>query len=351
MQERSIDNFGLLIAYVVPGFLSLWGASYFVPTVQVWLHGTSVDSPTVGGFLYLTIASIAAGLTASTIRWAIIDTIHHRTGVQPPTWDFSLLHNSVEAFDLLVQIHYRYYQFYGNSLVALTFAYLARRASAGSWTPVMWLDAVFIIIAIVFVAGSRDALRKYYVRTAQVLHAVSRDRTTGSTTWAADTTDKVLHTLPSPFSGPRQSPLKLSHELGKRGVQGVADRPQLNHVESPLPPFTLAHKGLALPQRLGQFNLGNACLTSGLFEESQQDRVLVRKDAFFHSEPLPPVCQQGIVRNGIVQNGLSRTDRPFFEERDMTNGGGKGQEDKKTGNDSKSSVKGDSKPTESKQAK
>lgn len=62
-REISINDFGLLIAYVLPGFAALWGTSYLAPEVRSWFGQAPAEVPTLGGFLYLTVASIAAGLT------------------------------------------------------------------------------------------------------------------------------------------------------------------------------------------------------------------------------------------------------------------------------------------------
>jgi len=99
----------------------------FVEPVRVWLSASATDQPTIGGFLYATLASVAAGLTASTVRWLIIDPLHHMTGVPQPRWNFARLPESLAAFDRLIDIHYRYYQFYANTLVALPFAYAGVR--------------------------------------------------------------------------------------------------------------------------------------------------------------------------------------------------------------------------------
>lgn len=169
MKESSLGNFGLLIAYVVPGLTSVWGASYFSDTLRLWLYGAPANAPTVGGFLYVTIASIAAGVTVSAVRWAIIDTFHHHTGIPPPDWDFSELHDKVAAYRLLLENHYNFFQFYSNMLVAVVFSYLTRRTSVGSWSaPIGLLDIAFLCLVVIFLAGSRDSLRKYYTRGSQL---------------------------------------------------------------------------------------------------------------------------------------------------------------------------------------
>ena len=64
----SVANFGVLIAYILPGLLVLWGLSELSPAFRGWLAAAAPDTATIGGFLYITIAAIGAGLTASTVR-------------------------------------------------------------------------------------------------------------------------------------------------------------------------------------------------------------------------------------------------------------------------------------------
>ena len=169
-REVSINDFGLVIAYLLPGLLALWGTTYLTDTLRPWFGSPPTNMPTIGGFLYVTLASIAAGMTVSTVRWLLLDTFHHRTGIPPPRSDFAHLKESVAAFGVLVDIHYRYYQWNANSLIALVFVYFARRWSQGIWSmPVGWTDLGFLLLALVLFLGSRDSLAKYYLRTGQLL--------------------------------------------------------------------------------------------------------------------------------------------------------------------------------------
>lgn len=162
----SARHFGLLIAYVIPGFVLLVGLSGSVETVRQWLGGPGATGPNVGSFLYVLLASVALGLTASTLRWTLLDTIHHATGLHRPRLDFAALPGRLDAFERVVEDHYSYYKFYGNSLIALLAAYLMWRADGGGSYST---DVVWIVIECVFAAGSRDALRRYYQRASRLL--------------------------------------------------------------------------------------------------------------------------------------------------------------------------------------
>ncbi len=166
MKDVTAGNFGLLVAYLLPGFVSLLAVAAYSETVQGWLATGASSSPTVGGFLYLTLASLTAGLLVSTIRWALVDPLHHATGVRPSDWNFGSLKDRLPAFEMLVESHYRYYQFYANMLVAVILAYGAwRETCCTSWRG--W-DAAFLVIAAMLFLGLRDTLRKYYRRVGQL---------------------------------------------------------------------------------------------------------------------------------------------------------------------------------------
>ena len=170
MQQSPPFNFGLVVAYLVPGFVVLWGVSFYSPVVRTWLATPPGNLPTVGGLLYVTVGSLAAGMTVSAIRWAAFDTLHHRTGIAPPRWDFATLPEKLEAYQALIEIHYRYYQLHAHLLIALAFAYAAR-FFATPWRAyrVGAVDLGFIIVSVVLFLASRDALRKYYRRAGELL--------------------------------------------------------------------------------------------------------------------------------------------------------------------------------------
>lgn len=167
MNEVSSSNFGLLIAYLLPGAVAVWAASTLSESLRAWLS-TASGLPTIGGFLYLTLASVGAGLTVSTIRWLLLDPVFHATGIPRPEQDFRKLHHKLDAFELLVESHYRYYQFYANMLLALLLLLVSRRFVAFTNKPDLF-DAWLVLAVALFFAGARDTLRKYYARVARLL--------------------------------------------------------------------------------------------------------------------------------------------------------------------------------------
>ena len=169
MQSITNANFGPLVAYLLPGATVLLGVSPFSPLVRSWFAISPDGSPTIGGFLFLTVASMGVGMTVSAIRWLIIDTLHRLTGLSLPPQDFSRLGPNVEAFALLIDIHYRHYLAYANEVIALAIAYGCYRVRLGSTVSLGWPDIVFVLLEAVFLITSRDVLKKYHVRSHQLL--------------------------------------------------------------------------------------------------------------------------------------------------------------------------------------
>lgn len=167
MTEFSARNFGLAIAFFIPGFVALWGLAEICDPVQRWLAGNGSAGPSIGGVAYVAAASLALGLTVSAIRWATIDQLHHRTGIAPPRLDFEKLTERLEAFFALVENHYRYYQFYANVAVATAFTFGMKCVGGDDMTALAYVAVLGL--EVVFLAASRDALRKYYERSSLLL--------------------------------------------------------------------------------------------------------------------------------------------------------------------------------------
>jgi hypothetical protein len=175
VRDFSPFNFGLVVAYLVPGFVILWGLSLHSATVAAWLATPSLTGPSVGDLFYAMLASVACGMFANLVRWAVIDTIHHGTGVRIPAWDFSRLQERLGAYQLLIELHYKHYQYAANMLVAVVFASVAFRSSPSGWeTGVGTTDVGIVFVCVVLFLGSRDALRKYYRRAGELLSSGER---------------------------------------------------------------------------------------------------------------------------------------------------------------------------------
>jgi hypothetical protein len=163
--ELTDKNFGSIIAFWLPGFVLLWGLSFSNTEIAKWLFSTS--TPSVGGFLYLTVASLALGLIISAIRYQTIDFVLSRFAHFPEI-DFAKLKDKDihAAFLAIVENHYRYYQYYSNTLVAAVIAVVSY--VLGVKSPPCWAWLVLGILFVVLFFASWDCFKKYRERGSKV---------------------------------------------------------------------------------------------------------------------------------------------------------------------------------------
>jgi hypothetical protein len=162
LAERSL---GLVIAYLVPGFVTVLALSESMPLLTNWLSA-GAD----GGGLYVLLVSVGLGVVWSAVRWAILDTALYFTGVRPPKLDYSRLEQNLGAFEGVIHNHYRYYQFYGNLLVAL----LVSLVIVPGWPEFVVarryaLGIALGVLAGVLVAAARDSLLSCYKGLSSLL--------------------------------------------------------------------------------------------------------------------------------------------------------------------------------------
>jgi len=173
MPELTGRQFGFIIAYLLPGFIGLAGVAAIVPAVARWLRPMSGGDFGVGAPLYVLLAAIAMGSTVSCFRWLTLDQLHAATGIHRPALDDRRLMEVLSAFDYLVQNHFRYYEFCGNSLISLLWAYGVNRYLGTVPFFGLGTDGVILIVCLTLFAASRDALTKYYSRTGRLVGDLS----------------------------------------------------------------------------------------------------------------------------------------------------------------------------------
>jgi hypothetical protein len=207
MKDVSDKNFGPLIAFCLPGFILLLALSQSSHQVKDWLEiSATKDGASIGGFLYSTLASLSLGLLLSGLRWATVDQFLEREwwlfGKPLPKIDFNELDkkDKLAAFLGVVENHYRYYQYYSNSLVAVELGGISYLWNAGKASFLQWGLAIFLI-AILF-AASRDCFRKFHIRGAAVTTGrTGNDERVGS-------------------QGDRQAEASENGQKGKEGEEG-----------------------------------------------------------------------------------------------------------------------------------
>lgn len=105
---------------------------------------------------------MATGMVLGALRWLILDRIHHRTGIQPPTRNFAAVHDARETFEYFVEMHYRYYEFYGHMLLATLFVF----ANSGTISTLLTVPSGSVRIIL---AGAASLFRRVAGHTEELL--------------------------------------------------------------------------------------------------------------------------------------------------------------------------------------
>ena len=160
-------NFGLLIAFVLPGLVFILGHHYLDdPGVLQWpVQEDKLEQ--VGSFLIVLLAATAVGIILSAVRWLVLDNLHHVTGVPAPLLDFHKLEQKQASFMLVVENNYRYYLFYGNTLMAMLF--FGWTSLSGDELPSATGILRWTALCVVLYFASRDSLRRYYTRSRLIM--------------------------------------------------------------------------------------------------------------------------------------------------------------------------------------
>jgi len=173
LKPSSLD-FGVVIAFVAPGFVAFLAASYHLPTAGAWMAAASDKQQSVGVFLFVVLASLSLGLVVSGVRSLLVDRLiccRLLGGLRAPSLNLNWSRVDGKNLTLLLTIrdnHYRYYQFYSNSLVASVLWTLARTFSSAPALPWrFWTLVTGILLALLLAA--RESWVRYVTAVNQAL--------------------------------------------------------------------------------------------------------------------------------------------------------------------------------------
>jgi hypothetical protein len=165
------DKFTTIIAFWLPGALLLWVLSYPAPTIAGWLAKSTDGSPTVGGFLFVSLASLVLGVIINATRWNLLDRGIFRDldNLKPKDEQYSKLKDdekTLAAFQALVDNNYRWYQSYANTAIAITAGFLIYVVTT-KWS---WLALLMTVVLLcILLPASRNELEVFYKRADLIL--------------------------------------------------------------------------------------------------------------------------------------------------------------------------------------
>ena len=196
-KNSSID-LGVLIAFVAPGFMVLEALALRFHEASDWVEQALKSDQSVGAFLFAALASLSLGLVVSGVRALALDWLYKRgivirvrvrgwcmsaellKPIEVPQTNFRLLdkEGSRDAYLLIVENYYRYYQFYSNTLIAV----LVLVVCAWNKLPTSHLAIGLAgsVAALVLFSSARNSYQKMAVGLSSLFgsDAVNDERTT-----------------------------------------------------------------------------------------------------------------------------------------------------------------------------
>ena len=170
MADVTSTSFGMIIAYILPGFTALYSASFWSPKVQHLFDQFVTGESNGGRFLLVILVSLIVGLELSIVRWAVFEKwICRKECLTPDDFIGLRKEEQLTAFRAAVDEQYRYHQFFGGMTFAIP-VYLVGyiRTSICSWGTVLLAFGLFLLWALTAVAA-KVGWSNYVTRSRSIL--------------------------------------------------------------------------------------------------------------------------------------------------------------------------------------
>lgn len=161
------NSFGLLIAYVIPGFFLVHGMSFYNDDLQRVFSNFLDAKSDIGLFFLLLIFAIGAGLLISSVRYLIYELLifkPNEDGIEKEAKKNGAIKESdtsLAYFRMVVDEQYRYHQFYGGMALVEPMYLAGIILSYGfSWL-VLILGIIIIVITVHSSLSSYKRMREY----------------------------------------------------------------------------------------------------------------------------------------------------------------------------------------------
>lgn len=158
-----MDKLGLefkqIIAYLIPGIVSLYAISFFIPPIEKLLFGQS-GVPEDNSFLPIVLLSIGAGMAVNALTWATLRHVIEIKHPRPSLIYASLTDDKKNSFEIIIDQNYRYYQSYSNLFTSGMLLMVAYFVEEDFTVDGLLVAGILILIVLYF--ASQDALRRAY---------------------------------------------------------------------------------------------------------------------------------------------------------------------------------------------
>ncbi|MFI5284364.1 MAG: hypothetical protein ACHQ0J_14710 [Candidatus Dormibacterales bacterium] len=159
LKPENID-FGVVIAFIAPGFVAFKALSSVSSMAADWLNTAAHQEQSLGVFLFVGLGSLSLGLAVSGVRGLVVDSVFFRLlGARQPPVNWKEVKNTTNLI-MVRDAYYRYFQFYGNVAVAMALLLVAFWSSTSCRLLCAGVLAVVVLLASAYYSlhGYIDAL-------------------------------------------------------------------------------------------------------------------------------------------------------------------------------------------------
>lgn len=159
MEKLGIE-FKLIIAYLIPGILFLYATTFYSSATKKLLFGGN-GIPESAAVIPIMLLAIGAGMMVNAVTWAVVRPVIEFTSMARPELDYaSLTASDMQAFQVINDENYRYYQSYSNLFTSGIMLIASYTLSSESFNYTLVLVGL-VFLVILFIA-SRDSLKRAY---------------------------------------------------------------------------------------------------------------------------------------------------------------------------------------------
>ena len=125
MKDVTITSFGLVIAYLLPGLLGLYGLSFWSAALRTTFGTFMTVESNVGLFLIVVLASLMVGMFANGIRWVVCEVWCARwCQMEAAVYANLSGERKLGAYRAAIDEWYRYHQWWGGAAVVAPLCYV-----------------------------------------------------------------------------------------------------------------------------------------------------------------------------------------------------------------------------------
>lgn len=125
VKDVTVTSFGLIIAYLLPGLIGLYGLSFWSKTLQQTFSTFLTSESNIGLFLIVVLASLAIGLLANGLRWLFFEMVFFKKHRTQSSFHKALSgERKLAAYRVVIDETYRYHQWWGGAAFVIPIGYV-----------------------------------------------------------------------------------------------------------------------------------------------------------------------------------------------------------------------------------